>query len=304
VNDPRVTSVVINWNRKEDTCRCLQSLERSSEPCRVIVVDNGSEDGSGEFILRHFPQVELIALASNAGFGAACNRALSLALGNASCDFAFLVNNDAVVHPQALGELLYAAQAHPEAGILGPKIYYQDDPHRIWYAGARRRRAVLAAADTGRGQKDRGQFDELREVDYVFGTAMLVRKSVFEKVGFFDERFFLYLEDLDFCLRVQKAGFSLLFVPQAEVWHKGSASTLNASGMRKFHLVRSTVRFLRKHAVLGSSLPIVGFWTLVSLRAVAVDLAHGDFKALRVYGLGLADGLADQELARGWAETS
>jgi GT2 family glycosyltransferase len=167
------------------------------------------------------------------------------------------------------------------------------NPDIIWYAGARRRWGILAAAGTGRGQVDRGQFDAARRVDYVFGAAMFIRRSVFEQIGLFDEQFFLYLEDMDFCLRAQRAGFSLLFVPQARVWHKGSASTANNNGMRKYHYAKSTIYFLRKHASLPLSLPIIAFWTFVSLRAMMADLLRGDLSALRSYWSGLISGLAD-----------
>ncbi|MFQ5855671.1 MAG: glycosyltransferase family 2 protein [Anaerolineae bacterium] len=290
---PHVTTIVVNWKLKEETVRCLRSLEQLDLPCHVIVVDNGSCDGSAEYLVRRFPQAELIALNSNVGFGAACNRAITRALNDAFCDYVFLLNNDAVVHPRTLSELISVAQAHPEAGIFGPKIYCQDEPRTVWYAGARRRRGVLAAADTGRDRLDRGQFNTLRDVDYVFGTAMFIRRGVLERVGLFDERFFLYLEDLDFCLRAQAVGFSLLFVPEAHVWHKGSASTAHNKAMRRYHMARSTVLFLRKHTSLALSLPVLVFWMLVYLRTVIADLMQGDLAIVRSCWSGLVDGLAE-----------
>lgn len=292
MSDLRVTVVVINWKLKDETVRCLQSLERIDTPCRIVVVDNGSGDGSTEYLARHYPHVELIALPTNAGFGAACNRAIAHALQDATCEYVLLLNNDATVHPKALSELLSAAQVHPEAGILSPKVYRADAPNVIWYAGARRRRGVLAAADTGRGQVDRGQFNLLREVDYVFGAAMLIRRSVFERIGLFDERFFLYLEDMDLSLRAQAAGFSLLFVPQAHVWHKGSTSTSQNAAMRKYHFAKSTICFLKKHILPVFVLPAIVFWVLVLLRNILTDLAQGD-STLRPYWSGLINGLAE-----------
>lgn len=289
----RVATIVVNWKLKEETLRCLQSLEQLDLPCRVIVVDNGSGDDSAEYIAYHFPQAELITLTSNIGFGAACNRAIVWALEDIFCDYVFLLNNDAVVHPYALSELISVAQTYPEAGIFGPKVYYHDDPHTIWHAGARRRWGVLAATDAGRGQVDRGQFNTSREVDYVFGTAMLIRRGVFERIGLFDERFFLYLEDLDFCLRAQEVGFSLLFVPQAHVWHKGSASTAHNRAMRRYHMARSTIHFLKKHTPLPLSLPVLAFWILVSLQTFIVDLGHGDWAVIRSSWSGVVDGFSE-----------
>ena len=288
-----VTTVVVNWKLKEETFSCLQSLERLDLPCHVIVADNGSQDGSAQYIAHRFPRAELILLSSNIGFGAACNRAISQALRDSTCEYVFLLNNDATIHPHALSELIKVAHAYPEAGIFGPKVYYRDDTGKIWYGGARRRWGVLAAADIGRGQVDGDQFNTLREVDYVFGTAMLIRRSVFDRIGLFDERFFLYLEDLDFCIRAQATGFSLLFVPQAHVWHTGSASTAHNNGMRRYHMVKSTVHFLKKHTPLALTLPVLAFWVLVYLRMIVADLAHSDLTLVRSCWLGLLDGLAE-----------
>jgi len=209
----------------------------------------------------------------------------------------FLLNNDAVAHSCALTELVRVAEVHPEVGIVGAKIYHQDKPRTIWYAGARRRWGVLAAAGTSNGQLDRGQFDILHEVDYVFGAAMLVRRTVFETIGLLDEGFFLYLEDMDFCLRAQRAGYSLVFAPLAHVWHIGSASTIGNSGMRKYHLARSTVRFVRKHTSLAVMPLALGFWMLVLLRFVATDLVCGNLADIRSCWLGLVSGRAEARRA-------
>jgi GT2 family glycosyltransferase len=286
-----VAVVVINWKLKEETLSCLRSVQQLEHACQMIVVDNGSGDCSAEYLAHHVPQAKLLVLPTNLGFAAACNHAIATALQNTNCEYVLLLNNDAMIERRAVSELLRAAQAHPTVGILGPKVYCRDQPDRLWYAGARRRRRVLAAAGTGRGELDRGQYDTLREVDYVFGAAMLVRRGVFEQIGLFDEQFFLYLEDMDFCLRAQASGFTLLFVPQAHVWHAGSASTKNNQALRKYHKVKSTMRFLKKYASPASSLPIFAFWCLVALRDIFSDLIRGDTSVIRSYWQGLIDGL-------------
>ena len=291
--DSQVTIVVVNWNLKEETQNCLRSLAQLDHPNKTIVVDNGSNDGSTEYISHHFPQIELITLPSNVGFGAACNLAISQALKDTACEYIFLLNNDAVTHPNSLSELMKAALAHPEVGIFGPKVYYRDDPDRIWYAGARRHWGILVATDTGRGQIDRGQFNTLREVDYVFGVAMLIRRSVFERIGLFDERFFLYLEDLDFCLRAQAAGFLLLFVPWAQVWHQGFASTTHNVSLRRYHKARSMTYFLRKHVSCAMSLLMFVYWVLTYLWEIVADLASGELGVIRACWFGFTSGLVE-----------
>lgn len=289
MTEPPVTAIVVHWNYKDITLQCLQSLVHLSYPTRVIVVDNGSSERLG--VTFNSVPAELIVLERNLGFGAACNIAISRALEDQSCKYIFLLNNDTVVHPDAVAELVKAAESNPQAGVFGPKIYYSDRPHVIWYAGARQRWGVLAATDTGRGQVDNGQFDTRGSVDFVFGAAMFVRRTVFEKIGLFDESFFLYLEDLDFCLRARNAGFSLLFVPKALVWHKGSASFTNNRAMRRYYLVKSTFYFLRKHTTLLTMPLVFLFWTLVSLRMLLTDTIKGDWNVIKWHLLGAVESL-------------
>ena len=291
--DQRVTAVVINWNLKETTSQCLRSLERIGPSCHVILVDNGSQDGSVDYLAARFPSVEIIPLVENTGFGAACNRAIRSALEREGCQYILLINNDAVMAPNALTKLMEAAESFPETGIFGPKVYYQDKPDKIWYAGARMRRGVLAATGTGRGQVDRGQFDHPIPVDYVFGAAMLVRREVFDCVGLFDESFFLYLEDLDLCLRARKLGFSLLFVPQACVWHIGSASTEGDLDLRKYHYIKSTIIFLKKHLSRAVAPIALVFWSAVLLRMVFFDLLRGNLRVVDTCWTALISGLSE-----------
>jgi len=296
IKKPLVTTIVVNWNLKNETAECLHSLECLEYPTRVLVVDNGSEDGSGNFLDACFPAVEIIRSPINLGFGAACNLAITHLSRALPPDFIFLLNNDAVVHPLTLTKLLEEAEASPEAGIWGPKIYYRDTPDKIWYAGARMRKVVLAAADTGRGQLEQGQFDRSMSVDYVFGAAMLIHWSVLERIGLFDDAYFIYLEDLDFCLRAKLAGFSIRFVPKSHVWHTGSASTTNALALRRYHLARSTVLFLKKHiSPLWIPLATI-FWLLVFLKVVLTDILNGDLESLTAGWWGMINALTGEKM--------
>jgi GT2 family glycosyltransferase len=293
MTQPTVTTIVINWKLKEATERCLQSLAQLKYPTRIVVVDNGSNDGSLEYLKTKFPEIDLIGLPSNIGFGAACNHVIARLLRESTSNYFFLLNNDAVIEARALTELVKAAEKHPEAGIFGPKIFCSDNPARLWYAGARRRRGVLAATDTGRGQIDHGQFDARQQVDYIFGAAMFIRRSVFERIQLFDERFFLYLEDLDFCLRAQQAGFSLRFVPAAMIWHIGSASTRQFTALRRYHQVRSTLVFLHKHTQTIQLPLVITFWSLVTLRTLAYDFLTGNLTMIHAHFAALRDGLSE-----------
>lgn len=287
----KIVLIIVNWKLKHQTARCLQSLAQVSEPHRVIVVDNGSHDGSVEYLQALFSDLSVIPLSENLGFGAACNRALKSLLLEPDWEYVFLVNNDALLHPEALTYLRQAAQQSPQVGIFGPKIYYETAPDRIWYAGARRRWGVLAATGTGRGQLDQGQFDQRQNIDFVFGAGMFIRRQVIETIGFFDEQFFIYLEDLDYCLRAQKAGFSLQFVPQARLWHRVSASTESLPDWRKYHQARSTILFLLKHTTFPLALPVIAFWMLVFLRSVFAETLQGNLNSSWIYLSGLINAI-------------
>jgi GT2 family glycosyltransferase len=281
--------IIVNWNLKEHTAACIRSVHKTGYPCQILVVDNGSQDGSANFITHRFPDVSVLALPHNSGFAAACNTAVHAGV-NAQTKYVLLLNNDTIVHQDFFVELISAAEAHPQAGILGPKVYSATDPRRLWHVGARRRRWVLAAVNSGRNQWDDGQFDQMREVDYIFGCAMLIRRAVIESIGVLDTRFFLYLEDMDFCLRAQAAGYRLLLVPQAKMWHHGAASTVQNPGLRKYHLARSTVYFLKKHAARIWFPAAAVFWTLVFLRELSIEFWRGDLDGVRAYVLGLLNG--------------
>lgn len=286
-----VAVIIINWKLPEKTIECLSSLTQAETPHHTIVVDNGSGDHSVSLIQQKFPDITLMPLAENIGFGAACNVAIEHALKNEACNYVLLLNNDTIIAPHALTKLIQTAAIHSTAGIFGPKIYYRNPRKIIWYAGARCRRGVLAAADTGRGEIDNGQFDARHKVDFVFGAAMLIRRDVFERIGFFDQQFFLYLEDMDFCIRARKAGFTLQFVPQAHVWHDGSASTENNGAFRKYHHARSTILFLKKHVPLIHMPSVMSFWLLVLIRAVAGELWRGNTAVISSYWSGFLHGL-------------
>jgi len=286
-----VSAVVINWDLADETVKAIWSLQAQTVSCSIIVVDNGSTDDSVSIITEQCPGIELICLPENQGFASACNTAIVRALANTQCEYVLLLNNDARVHQDAVHEMLLAIATMPQAGIVGPKIYYDESPQKIWYAGARRRRIVLAAADVGRDQDDKGQFADMRSVDYVFGAAMLIHRRVFECVGLFDESFFLYLEDLDFCLRAQRAGFPLIFVPKALIWHQGSASTARDPSLRRFHTIKGTIIFLRKHATPITILPNFLFWSLVFARVVIQDFIGGNMLTLGSYWSGAKSGL-------------
>ena len=246
--DRRVGVIVLNWNGLSDTRECLQSLFRSSgPPPRIYVVDNGSSDGSVTRLREEFAdRIALIANPRNLLYAGGNNVGILRAMSD-GCTHLLLLNNDTTVDA-ALLDVLTRASAEHEDAILCPKIYYADRPDTLWYAGGTLSLRRARVAHRGIRQRDRGQFERLEETGWATGCALFAPRRIYETVGLLDESFELYSEDLDYCLRARAAGFRILYVPEAKVWHKVSASI--GGNLSREKIVRkwnSLRRLLRKH---------------------------------------------------------
>lgn len=246
---PLVFIVVVTWNGKRDTLECLASLQAVTYPnYRILLIDNASTDGTQEAVQKQFPSVEMIRTDRNLRFAGGNNVGIRHALSQGAA-YVLLLNNDTVVDPNFLTELVATAERDPSVGMVGARIYYHEDPQRIWFAGGEISWWSGWIAHTGIRQVDRGHFDSERAVDYITGCCMLVRREVIERIGLLDERFFMYGEDVDWCLRARRAGYRLVFQPKAKVWHKLSVSAGgHFSWFKNWNKLKSTFRLLRRYA--------------------------------------------------------
>ena len=218
---PRVTVVVPNWNGERFLDLCLSSLRRQSfEDFETVLVDNGSTDASVDFVKRNFPEVRVVSLDHNRGFSAAVNAGIR----TSNAEHIALLNNDTEVDPGWLEALVRAAEAHPEAGLFASKLVDFRDRRVLDGAGDALRRSGLPYR-IGHGELDRGQFERKAFVFGACAAAALYRAALFEEIGLFDEDFFSNCEDGDVSFRAQLAGYRCLYVPEAIVYHMGSAST-------------------------------------------------------------------------------
>jgi GT2 family glycosyltransferase len=245
----RVSVIVVNWNAREDTRECIESLERSNyRDFDIILIDNSSEDGSVEYLRGLFPNVTLVANSTNERFARASNAGMQLALERGA-QYVFLFNNDAVVDESAIGELVRVLDSAPDIGAVGSKIYYFAEKDVIWSAGGE---VMLWAGITrhrGIRRKDCGEFDEQADVGYLTGCALMARKELVEQVGLLDPSYHMYAEDADWCMRAKKAGFRIVYVPASRVWHKVSLSSGGEfSAAKIYEKTRSNVRLFRRHA--------------------------------------------------------
>ena len=265
-NQGKVSIVVLNWNGRDDTVECLESLRAVDYPDHeIVVVDNGSTDDSVEAIRRRFPEVKIVEIGDNLGYTGGNNAGIRCALA-AGAEFVLLLNNDTKVCAKLVSQLVSAAVEHPNAGFFSPKIYFYSEPTRIWFAGGKWSERKAQFIHLGYGMDDSaGAFNAVTVMDYACGCAVLVRTSVIRQIGLLDERFFLVFEDVDWCYRGRKAGFESLFVPDAAVWHKASRSFGGSESplITYFH-TRNRLLWGAKH------LPLLGFIAL--LRRVCVEL--------------------------------
>lgn len=293
---PLVYAVTLTWNQREDTLTCLKSLSQMTYPnFRLLLVDNGSTDGTVPAVRAAALQVEIICNQSNLGFSGGFNVGLRHALAHGA-EFVFMVNNDTYVAPDVLNELMdYTTD--PQVGILSPKIYSADEPNRIWSLGGKRNwwnYEMLSSAD---GQPDNGQWEQPMEQDYLIGCAFLLKRSLLETVGLFDEANFnpIYYEDSDLCFRARQAGFRLLLVPSGRMWHKGVGSGGGFDSPRQRYLMaQHSIRFFRKH-VRGWRWLIVVPWRLGSAVKTTWRLLRSRrYPSLVAHWRGLRDGLLNR----------
>ena len=292
ITPPLVYIITLTWNQLQDTLDCLASLSLLTYPnFRVLVVDNGSSDGTSEAIQTLFPNVELITNEHNLGFQGGFNAGMRYALKSAA-DFVLVMNNDTTVQSDMLDELM-AYAGPPEVGMLSPKIYYFVEPNRIWSVGGDRHPLTFEMTHKGDNQIDHGQWDKVIARDFLVGCAMLMKRALLEEVGLFDLGFHpIYYEDVDLCVRARRVGFRLLLVPSAKMWHKVSASGGGSSSPRERYLMaRHSVRYFRKY-VRGWKWLIVAPYRLGSAFRTTFGLARRErYESIAAYWRGLWDGL-------------
>jgi len=241
---PKVVIIVLNYNGEDCLLSCLRSLENSAYINKeVIVIDNGSSDNSFVQAKRVFPQFIFIENKKNEGFSRGMNIGLKEALLR-EAEYCLLFNYDAEIDIQALSILVSIGNKYPSAGLLSPTIY-QDRNKNIWFEKGKvlfsRMRAVHIQASLNEKQR------EAYESDFLTGCSLFIKRELIEKIGFLDEKFFLYYEDVDYSFRARKAGFDLLVVPEAKVYHSEQSKQ---NPLKTYFLVLSGLLFFQKHTPL------------------------------------------------------
>lgn len=245
---PKVSIVILNWNGLEDTSECLRSvMDLEYDNREIILVDNGSVDGSVKTLQRLFPSITIMENKENVGFARANNQAIEYALARGT-DYVWLLNNDTVTLPDALSKLVSAAES-PEIGLASPIIYFLEPREKIQFCGSvidwenKRIRHIES-------------LEELANIEpgenlSLWGTALLMKHRTLSDVGYLSEKYFAYHEDEEYCLRVARAGYRCVVVPEARIFHKNSRSTGNNDAPMQVFLRSRNLFFLWMDALRG-----------------------------------------------------
>lgn len=244
---PKVSFVLVNLNQEALTRACIRSLLALTYPhVEIILVDNCSSDGSGSRLASEFPAMAFIPSGVNVGFAEGNNLGIRLALER-HAEYVVLLNNDTVVDPGMVEPLVDAAGRDDCIGVQSCKVYFAAERDTLWYAGGVLRMCRASGLHLGIHERDHGQYDTFRDTGFATGCMMFLSRKALEKIGPLDKRYFLYLEDADWCVRARAAGFRVVYNPAARLWHSVSATTRIDSALYLYFTSRNRLLFVRRH---------------------------------------------------------
>lgn len=293
----KVAVIILNYKGVKDTIECVDSIINSrfekGVSLEIVVIDNGSNDGSREK-LKELNGIKLIESNVNLGFSGGMNIGIKFALKN-NYEAIIIINNDVIVDKDFAHYLIETAK---KADIISPKIYFAPgfEFHKsryknnelgkvIWYAGGQIDWDNILGNHIGVDEVDIGQFNKGKEIDFATGACMFIKKEVFEKIGLFDEKYFLYLEDMDFCHRAKKAGFKIIFEPKAILWHKNAQSAGGSgSNLQDYYITRNRLIFAFKFARLNTKLAVLK-QVIMQMKNKTKRQALFDFLTMKFYGI-------------------
>jgi hypothetical protein len=293
---PQVAVVIVNWNGQRLLDSCLEAVAaQTMPPGMIIVVDNGSTDGSVAHLSKAWPSVEVIELGRNLGVAAGNNAGIGRALAGGA-ELVLLLNNDATMRPDVIQQLKSALETGgPAVWAATPKIVYRSDPGMIWSAGGEMIWWRGLSRDRGTDHPDRGQFDRSDLVGYANTCCLLLRAEAFARAGLMDEAYFMYFDDSDFSGRLGRAGGKIAYAPRAVVLHDVQASSKDAdqpvNHFMVYYTTRNRVRFIQRN-VPGAPLRLLAHGFTISSRLIRMGqaLRRGDRQTFSVIWRAIYDG--------------
>jgi GT2 family glycosyltransferase len=290
---PKVVVIVLNWNAWEVTCDCIESLRHVEYPdFKTVLVDNGSTNDSVQQVANRFPDLPIIRNNANLGYAGGNNVGIRYAL-QSGAEYVLLLNNDTVVEKTFLAEMVKEAESDTRIGLLSPKIFYSAPPDRIWYAGGEFNLWRGIATHPGMRRHDDAQNSGTRDCTFATGCALLINAKLVRQIGDLDESFFMVCEDTDICIRALRAGFRIVYVGSAVIWHNESYTVRHTSGkwLRDYYNVRNTLLLARKHARFYHWPTLAASLGLTVLYRTAGYLFRGEPDRVAALYRGLRDGL-------------
>ncbi len=287
---PKVFVVILNFNRADETIECVESVKRSDyDNYGILLVDNGSTDGSLQVLRQRFPDLEMIQNGENLGYAEGNNRGIHHAL-NRGCDYVLILNNDTVVAETALRLLVEEGEKHQEATLLAPQVRFYDRPNLIDSCGTEMDWFRLKPRLGHYGKEDQGRFQRIEEKEIIPGSALLLKKKIFGEVGFFDERFFLIHEDADLCLRNLRKNFKNIVVPKALVYHKVSRTLSAYPFLASYYSIRNMLYLCERHGTFLERVKArIGLLTLILKNLFKLLSCPGEREKVKGFYQGVKD---------------
>jgi GT2 family glycosyltransferase len=279
---PSVVAIVLNWCAEALTAACIRSLQASDYPAlEILLVDNGSPDGSGERLHEAFPAVSFLQTGRNLGYTGGNNRGIEWALERGR-DHVLILNNDTEVAPDAVSHLVAAASGSGRPGAVAPKILYYQATDRIWFAGGDLSKIRVLGFHRREGEPDRaGEPGAVERVSFLTGCCLLIPAEVVRDVGPLEESFFAYAEDVELSMRLKAAGYELLYQPRARVLHHVPPGRVQPAPWQIVLRDRNRRRTARLHLTRAERLRFGVFFFGSRMIHLARYLSKGDVERAR-----------------------
>ena len=243
---PLVCTIVLENKRSDDTLACIESLCRSNyKNNKILLLENEGTNSSGEAVSQKYPEVSIISLRENLGYAGNNNIGIEAALEQGA-EWIFVLNNDTELDPCCISAMIEAGECDASVGIVGPMVYHFDEPDVIQSAGGVLGESWLST-HRGMNETDNGQFKSVSQVDWVSGCAILVRRAVIEQAGALDSEYFMYWEETEWCIRAGRAGWKVIQVPHAKLWHKGVKRSYEPRPYVTYYMTRNQLFTQAKH---------------------------------------------------------
>jgi GT2 family glycosyltransferase len=248
-NHSKVSIIILNWNGLNDTLECIESLKKITyRNYEVILVDNGSKGNDANLLEEKYKNyIRVIKNKENLGFAEGNNVAIKSILREHDCKYILLLNNDTKVNPDFLAELVKTADKYPEVGLVGPVIFEFYKPNKILWAGGKIK-WWLGAGSVRTSKITLNKKNHILSCDFLSGCCVLIKKKVFDKIGFLNKNYFVYFEDVDFCSRAKNVGFKLICNLNSKIWHKQAKSSGFKSKNYIYYFARNRIIFMQNNA--------------------------------------------------------